>query len=128
LHGAPRLRAGRGTPGRACRRAPARRRHVRRSRAMALPPPAHRRRAGCTRNRGAAQPRGRGGSGPPAVAPRAAAGRRAHSLSRTTGPAVAVVSGAGPSPHVIFQPASTLSRSATRLALSPPPPVLALLL
>src|SRR5256884_8978055 len=95
---------------------------------MALPPPAHRRRAGCTRNRGAAHPRGRGGSGPPAVAPRAAAGRRAHSLSRTTGPAVAVVSGARPSPHVIFQPASTVSESATRLVLYLPPLVLALLL
>src|SRR5256884_6737199 len=69
-----------------------------------------------------------GGPGPPAVAPRAAAGRRAHSLSRTTGPAVAVVSGARPSPHVIFQPASTVSESATRLVLYLLPLVLALLL
>src|SRR5207237_5835674 len=89
------LRARLGTPH--YRPAAAHRDHVRRSRAVALPPPAHRRRADRARHRRAAHPRGGGGARPRAVAPRPRARRRAPPLSRTTRPAVALVTAAGPS-------------------------------
>src|SRR5436190_1071653 len=102
------------------------RRHVRRSRAVALPPPAYRGRTAGARDRRAAHPQGGAAPGAPAVAACASAIGRAPALSRATRPDVAVLNRARrpaseSHPEGWARPGTTLKRSVLQHSALPSP-------